>query len=103
MEQVGEYFTQGFAIGISNENNLAKQSARNMAQSAVDSSWMTSNWTPTGLGYMSQGMSSNTKNITAPINVNVNVSGNVDDVDALADVIAERINDQIIRKNEVFA
>lgn len=103
MEQVGEYFTQGFAIGISNENNLAKQSARNMAQSAVDSSWMTSNWTPTGIGYATQGMSSNTRNITAPINVSVNVSGNVDDVDALADVIAERINDQIIRKNEVFA
>lgn len=103
MEQVGEYFTQGFAIGIANETNMAKQSARNMAQSAVDSSWMTNNYTPTGLGYMSQGMSSNTRNITAPINVNVNVSGNVDDVDALADVIAERINDQIIRKNEVFA
>lgn len=103
MYQVGEYFTQGFANGIASENNLAKQSARNMAQSAVDSSWMTSNWTPTGIGYATQGMSSNTRNITAPINVNVNVNGNVDDVDALADVIADRINTQILRKNEVFA
>lgn len=103
MEEVGQYFSEGFAIGIADETAMVKRASSAMAQSAVDSSWMTSNWTPTGLGYMSQGMSSNTRNITAPINVNVNVSGNVDDVDALADVIAERINDQIIRKNEVFA
>ena len=103
MEEVGRYFSEGFAIGIADETAMVKRASSAMAQSAVDSSWMTSNYTPTGLGYMSQGMSSNTRNITAPINVNVNVSGNVDDVDALADVIAERINDQIIRKNEVFA
>ena len=73
-----------------------------MAQSAVDSSWMTANYTPTVYGYASQGIGS-TRNITAPISVSVTVNGNVDDYDALAEVIADRINDQIIRRDEVFA
>lgn len=102
MEEVGEFFTLGFVQGINNENAAVRRSANAMSQSAVDSSWMTGNYTPTGYGFASSGMSS-TRNITAPISVNVNVNGNVDNVDALADVIAERINDQIIRRDEVFA
>jgi len=102
MEEVGEFFTLGFVQGINNENAAVRRSANAMSQSAVDSSWMTGNYTPTGYGFTSSGMSS-TRNITAPISVNVNVNGNVDNVDALADVIAEKINDQIIRRDEVFA
>lgn len=102
MEEVGQYFSEGFAIGIADETRMVKRASSAMAQSAVDSSWMTANYTPTGYGYASQGMAS-TRNITAPISVSVTVNGNVDDYDALAEVIADRINDQIIRKDEVFA
>ena len=101
MREVGQYFTEGFALGIGDETNLVQQASRSMAQSAVDSSWMLGNYSPTGLGYGST--TSNTRNITAPISVNVNVNGNVDDVDQLAEAVADRINDQIIRRNEVFA
>lgn len=103
MFQVGQYFTEGFANGIAAENRLAQQAASNMAQSAVDSSWMLNNYTPTGVGYSALGNTTNTRNITAPISVSVNVNGNVDNVDELAEVIADRINSQIIRQNEVFA
>lgn len=102
MREVGQYFSEGFAIGIADETRMVKRASSAMAQSAVDSSWMTANYTPTGYGYASQGMAS-TRNITAPISVSVTVNGNVDDYDALAEVIADRINDQIIRKDEVFA
>ena len=102
-EETGKFFSEGFAIGIQKETSLVRQASEKMAQSAVDSSWMMNHYTPTGLGYTAGGMTSNTRNITAPISVNVNVNGNVDDVDQLAEVIADRINSQIIRQNEVFA
>ena len=45
---------------------------------------------------------SSARTVNAPINVNVNVNGNVDDYGELADVIAERINTQVLQKQGAF-
>jgi Na+/H+-dicarboxylate symporter len=40
---------------------------------------------------------------TNNVNVSVVVNGNVDDYEALANTIADKINDRVLRDNEVYA
>ena len=65
-----------------------------------DTSW-TSNYSR--LPDTAYGTTNNTRNISAPIAVNVNVNGSVDDPNALADVIEQRLVEKIINNERVFA
>lgn len=87
--EMGEYFSEGFAIGINSGNRLALTAAENLAGSAVDAMYQPSGW-------------STAKTVNAPINVNVTVNGNVDDYSGLADVIADRINTKVLQKQGAF-
>lgn len=86
--EIGEYFSQGFALGIGDGDNLASQAAVQLSGSAVDAMYQPTGW--------------QARTVNAPINVNVTVNGNVEDYGELADVIAERINVQVLQKQGAF-
>lgn len=91
-DEVGQWIPAGIAEGIENNQSVLNTAIDDMAFMA-DSAHN---------AFVGQSASSG-KTISAPITVSVNVNGNVDDIDRLAEVIAEKINDQIIRRDEVFA
>lgn len=91
----GEEFGEGYALGIDSTNSLVSSAADSLVNSALMDSMMMDNMTSYG-GWASA------RTVNAPINVNVNVNGNVDDYGELADVIAERINTQVLQKQGAF-
>lgn len=97
MEQIGIYAGQGFVNGLDEMVTKAEQASTNLADSVSGTASQISGYS----GY--SGTTYNTKSVSAPITVSVNVNGNVDDYDMMADVIAQRINAEIAMKEEVFA
>lgn len=91
-DEVGQWIPAGIAVGIEDNQSVLNTAIDDMAFLA-DSAHN---------AFVGQSASSG-KTISAPITVSVNVNGNVDDIDRLAEVIAEKINDQIVRRDEVFA
>lgn len=84
-EQLGKYTAEGFAIGMTDDLGMIRKASQNMAVASVN------------------GAGTTNKSITAPISVSVNVNGNVDNINELAQTVANVINDEIIKRNEVFA
>lgn len=101
-QEYGWYWGEGLAIGITKTTGLVSTAAEQLANSAtaMDGYLNYSGMNPYSLA---GGMASASKSISAPISVNVTVNGNVDNYDELAETIADKINEQIIRKSEVFA
>ena len=86
--EIGRYFTEGFALGIGDADRLASQAATQLSGSAVDAMYQPTGW--------------QARTVNAPISVNVTVNGNVEDYGELADVIADRINTQVLQKQGAF-
>lgn len=99
MKEVGGYTVEGFALGMEDSIGMVRQAADMLANSAVQTANSMNYYSPNGYGTTYN----STRQISAPISVNVNVTGGVDDVDALAETIAEKIADNVIRREEVFA
>lgn len=101
MIEKGNNFTEGFIIGMGQLlSGVSAMGARVATAALPDTSW-TSNYSR--LPDTAYGTTNNTRNISAPIAVNVNVSGSVDDPNALADVIEQRLVEKIINNERVFA
>lgn len=96
MEEIGEFTGEGFVNGLASWIGRTTQVANDLANAAT----MTSNRMNR---YASMGDTYNSKNISAPISVAVNVEGNADNYYALAESIAQRINEAIAIQEEVFA
>ena len=92
--QSGQYFDEGFINGVKSKLSETEAMVSRLGKSSVNT-FNTYIPEPSAV--------SNSRTVSAPISVNVNVNGNVDDVNALADAVAERINDAIRREAEVFA
>lgn len=90
MKKLGAYVGEGYVLGIESQLRDIRLASLEMADATLGNV----------AGSNTQAVS---KSISAPINVAVNVNGGVDDADELAKVVAERIEEQIIRRNEVFA
>lgn len=99
MKEVGGYTVEGFALGMEDSIGMVRQAADMLADSAVQTANSMNYYSPNGYGTTYN----STRQISAPISVNVNVTGGVDDVDSLAETIAEKIADNVIRREEVFA
>jgi hypothetical protein len=99
MKEVGGYTVEGFALGMEDSIGMVRQAADMLANSAVQTANSMNYYSPNGYGTTYN----STRQISAPISVNVNVNGGVDDVDALAETIAQRINQAITEREEVFA
>lgn len=99
MEQIGVYAGMGFVNGLDEMNKKVELASENLADSVSGTAYQMSGYG----GYGSNTVSS--KTITAPISVNVNVSGADigDDYGRLADIVADKIATAVIRKEEVFA
>lgn len=100
-EQYGMYWGMGLINGMEGTEKSVSAAAVSLANGITGAYPMMYGYTPNTLGY-SLGTSAS-KSISAPISVNVTVNGNVDNYDELAETIADKINEQIIRKSEVFA
>lgn len=92
---IGKYTMEGFTEGMEIAGKQSVDTARMLAEAASQSYAFRNSYEPNGRNY--------TKSISAPITVSVNVNGNVDNYDALAESIAQRINEAIAIKEEVFA
>jgi len=99
MKEVGGYTVEGFALGMEDSIGMVRQAADMLANSAVQTANSMNYYSPNGYGTTYN----STRQISAPISVNVNVTGGVDDVDSLAETIAQRINQAITEREEVFA
>lgn len=101
MAEIGGYYGQGFIEGLDKYVAPARGIASALANAAIpDTSW-TSNYSR--LPDYAYGTTNNTRNISAPIAVNVNVNGNVDDPNGLADIIEQRLVEKIINNERAFA
>ncbi len=100
-EQYGMYWGMGLIKGMEGTEKSVSAAAVSLANGITGAYPMMYGYTPNTLGYNLGTTAS--KSISAPISVNVTVNGNVDNYDELAETIADKINEQIIRKSEVFA
>lgn len=89
-DEVGQWIPAGIAEGI--EDNQA------VLNSAIDDMAYMTTEARDAFGSMEPSSS-----VNAPITVTININGNVDDVEALAQEVADKINQEIIRKDTVFA
>lgn len=89
-DEVGQWIPAGIAEGI--EDNQA------VLNSAIDDMAYMTTEARDAFGSMAPSSS-----VNAPITVTININGNVDDVEALAQEVADKINQEIIRKDTVFA
>lgn len=96
--QFGKDFGEGYVIGIKSMADLAREASAYLANNAIDTSAMINGYSPNSNG----DYYNSTRTISAPISVNVSVNGNVDDYNALADVVADRIATEVVRKGAVF-
>lgn len=91
--EIGKYFSEGFAIGIEDEAYKAISAANMLAESAIG-----------GMSMVDPPVTNNTRNITAPITITLNVNGNVDGDDRqFTRNIAEDLVNLMNRESEVFA
>lgn len=96
--KLGGYWAQGYALGIESEMGAVKDASKQMVNSAIGAGSLTNGYSPNPYGDVWY----NTRTVSAPISVSVNVNGNVEDYDELADTIANRINESVLRKQGVF-
>lgn len=90
----------GFLIGAKSRLGDMYSMGEAMGAATVPTAWA-SNYSR--LPDTAYGTTNNTRNISAPIAVNVNVNGSVDDPNVLADVIEQRLVEKIINNERVFA
>lgn len=96
-----DYIVDGHLIGLNNRmSDIQSAYSRLAYEPTADTSW-TSNYSR--LPDYAYGTTNNTRNISAPIAVNVNVNGNVDDPNGLADIIEQRLVEKIINNERAFA
>lgn len=103
--ELGGYFGEGFEIGIRLKMDDVKNAVNELGSMAVGT--LASPLTAVMPDYKS--LTGNTSNVThnsssthiAGITVNVNAP-NVDNVDGLADLVADRINDSILERKAMF-
>ena len=99
MMESGRFFTEGFAIGIADEQKEAINAAAEMARSAMNAVGTPSfggNWsTPFSGG-------NNVSNTYGAINVTVN-GANTSNAEELAQIIADRINREVNHRKLVTA
>lgn len=101
MAEIGGYYGEGFVNGMAGWLSSASAMGSMLGSAAFpDTSW-TSNYSR--LPDYAYGTTNNTRNISAPIAVNVNVNGNVDDPNGLADIIEQRLVEKIINNERAFA
>ena len=101
MAEIGGYYGEGFVNGMAGWLSSASAMGSMLGSAAFpDTSW-TSNYSR--LPEYAYGTTNNTRNISAPIAVNVNVNGNVDDPNGLADIIEQRLVEKIINNERAFA
>lgn len=101
MAEIGGYYGEGFVNGLAGWLSSASAMGSMLGSAAFpDTSW-TSNYSR--LPDYAYGTTNNTRNISAPIAVNVNVNGNVDDPNGLADIIEQRLVEKIINNERAFA
>ena len=96
--KLGSYWTQGYALGIESEMGAVKDASKQIVNSAIGAGSLINGYSPNPYGDVWY----NTRTVSAPISVSVNVNGNVEDYDELADTIANRINESVLRKQGVF-
>ena len=90
---IGRYFSEGFAIGIEDSAYKAISAANMLAESAIG-----------GMSMVDPPVTNNTRNISAPITITLNIEGNVDGDDrGFARNIAEDLVNLMNRESEVFA
>ncbi len=95
--EIGKYFVEGFANPIKDSIDEMGMLAARLGESAVNGLSMGA--------YMPEayGNTYTTKTISAPISINMTVNGSVDDPNALANEVADRLVDIIQNEREVFA
>lgn len=95
--EIGKYFVEGFANSIRSGIDEMGYLAERLGASAASGLSMGA--------YMPEayGNTYTTKTISAPISVNMTVNGSVDDPNALANEVADRLVDIIQNEREVFA
>lgn len=91
---------EGYLIGANRRLGDMYAMGEAMSLAAMPTGW-TSNYSR--LPDYAYGTTNNTRNISAPIAVNVNVNGNVDDPNGLADIIEQRLVEKIINNERAFA
>ena len=90
---IGRYFSEGFAIGIEDSAYKAISAANMLAESAIG-----------GMSMVDPPVTNNTRNISAPITITLNIEGNVDGDDRqFTRNIAEDLVNLMNRESEVFA
>lgn len=95
-EQIGQFFGEGFAVGIEDRLRQVQQASTAMTQSALNGIQMS--------GYDPQPTTNYSKTVSAPISINLTIEGNVDGDDrAFAQNVADSLVNLINRKSEVFA
>lgn len=90
----GRYFDQGFAIGIEDEAQRAIDAARALANSTMGVMNTAPGFSPSA--------SAMTNNTYGAINVTINAA-NVQNDAELADMVADRINREVLRRQAVYA
>lgn len=90
----------GHLIGLANRYGDLAAAGRQMAMLGMPDSSFTNSYSRTAAGY---GVMNNNKTISAPISVNVNVNGNLDNPQSLVDSLEEMLVEKIIRNERVFA
>ena len=98
MAEIGGYYGQGFINGLASYLSMATDTASQLANAAMPGS-LYSNYP---LGSASGGSVYN-KSISAPIAVNVNVQGNVDNPQELVDQLEQMLVERIINNERAFA
>lgn len=94
-EEIGQFFGEGFAVGIEDRLRQVQQASTAMTQSALDGIQMSGYEPPTN---------NYSKTVSAPISINLTIEGNVDGDDrAFAQNVADSLVNLINRKSEVFA
>lgn len=104
-EQMGEYFIEGFGIGIADKARALYAEVATLGQNTLSSlRSAASGGYNTNAGIVAAG--ANTRAAAAGsggVSVNVTVNGNVDNYDALAQTIGEKLQQQMARQARTWA
>lgn len=107
-EEIGKYFVQGFGVGLADEERAAFSQVSAFGQGAIAAlQGAVSGGVSTNLGINSAG--ANTLVAARPaagsggVNVSVVVNGNVDNYDEFAEIIGQRLQQQMARQERAFA
>ena len=96
----GHNVADGYIIGLQDRLQTISDMGAALANASMDATSFTNSYSRTGAGY---GVMNNNRTISAPISVNVNVNGNLDNPQSLVDNLEEMLVEKIIRNERVFA